>query len=478
MHICGVQEAGYESKHRQDQGRALNYRSHQTQNTQALCTEASTERRLLLSPGDPSQWVQLVEQAEYLGLIISYSHFEKQSVKHRIAKANHRRWALASILHTKQMSIAYKLQLCRSCVLSTMMYALHCLRLSPGHVHLLQKTIMKHTRAIVSGQAFLTGTTREEIMTKYNIRSACSVLEQAHGRELKLEQFEDWMVDPTWNQVISDGLQIAAQHTEPESDAEQEVWACPVCEEQFGNPAALKIHARRVRKLVDHSQKIFDRTKHALHGLPQCAGFYRKFSRWQTLEVHVDNNSCPARVQDVHTIGKAMEQTIPHVGNASETKDDIQAFVQTDTLVVDDSSTAVKAVQEAGPLVHQALVQTAVAQGLNHFIHQPDLTQHLLQHCALCGQWIASHRVMKTHYKYTHTELFHKFQDKAQKLISQKAKPSVNCHFCRRRTKDWKAHIHSMAVCVYVCSTSGCTSRTRRISSGTIIRRWRTSAGT
>ena len=52
------------------------------------------DRRLLLSPGDP-QWVLLAEQAEYVGLIVSYSHFE------------HRRWALASILHTKRTSIAY-----------------------------------------------------------------------------------------------------------------------------------------------------------------------------------------------------------------------------------------------------------------------------------------------------------------------------------------------------------------------------------
>ncbi|CAE7338149.1 Pol [Symbiodinium sp. CCMP2592] len=34
--------------------------------------------------------------AEYLGLIISYTNFEKQSVKHRVTKANHRRWALAA----------------------------------------------------------------------------------------------------------------------------------------------------------------------------------------------------------------------------------------------------------------------------------------------------------------------------------------------------------------------------------------------
>eukprot|EP00439_Symbiodinium_sp_Y106_P029955 s1357_g3.t1 len=39
---------------------------------------------------DPSQWISLVDKTEYLGLIISYAAFEKQSVRHRIQKANQR----------------------------------------------------------------------------------------------------------------------------------------------------------------------------------------------------------------------------------------------------------------------------------------------------------------------------------------------------------------------------------------------------
>ena len=59
-------------------------------------------RRLLLMSGDPSQWLSLVTQAEYLGLIISYDQFEQQSLRHRIGKAHGRRWALASILHSHE----------------------------------------------------------------------------------------------------------------------------------------------------------------------------------------------------------------------------------------------------------------------------------------------------------------------------------------------------------------------------------------
>ena len=46
------------------------------------------------------------------------------------------------------------------------------------------------------------------------------------------------------------------------------------------------------------------------------------------------------------------------------------------------------AANAAIPLCQQALVKDLIATGLNSFIHQPDITQQLLQHCAICGQWI------------------------------------------------------------------------------------------
>ena len=235
-----------------------------------------------------------MDKAEYLGLIISYSAFEKQSVQHRVHKANQRRWALAAILHTRRMSIHYKLRLWRSCVLSTLTYALHCLTLSEGHVRLLQRTMMKHIRALVSDQAFLTGTTHDEILTRFQIKPMKEVLLQAHAREIQLEQFGDWMIDKSWNQQVEGALRAAPNCPEPGSEDELAVWACPVCDCQFSSTAALKTHARRAHKLVEPYENIFDRTKHSVNGLPQCAGCLKKFSRWQTLQQHINNNSCPA----------------------------------------------------------------------------------------------------------------------------------------------------------------------------------------
>ena len=281
-----------------------------------------------------------------------------------------------------------------------------------------QKTIVKHTRAIVSDQAFITGVTHEDIMMKYQIRTARSLLEQAHSRELELEMHGDWMTDPAWNQVISEGLQVAAQQTEPASDAEQEVWACPVCHEQFGNTAALKIHAKCAHKLVDQPRRIFDRSKHALHGLPQCAGCHRKFSRWQALEQHVNNNSCPATVGDIHQSEiEVPKEIIEDKQNSTNTH--INGSLAVHASQHQPLPEPPSAVQIAGLLVQQALVQDIAAKGLNHFIQQPIL--HIIFYNIVLyvgGQWIASQKVMKTHYQNTHKGLYNDLQAAAQRLRS------------------------------------------------------------
>ena len=419
------------------------------------------ERRLLLSPGDPSQWILLVDKAECLGLIISYSAFEKQSVQHRVHKANQRRWALAAILHTRRMSIHYKLRLWRSCVLSTLTYALHCLTLSEGHVRLLQRTMMKHIRALVSDQAFLTGTTHDEILTRFQIKPMKEVLLQAHAREIQLEQFGDWMIDKSWNQQVEGALRAAPSCPEPGSEDELAIWACPVCDCQFSSTAALKTHARRAHKLVEPCENIFDRTKHAVNGLPQCAGCLKKFSRWQTLQQHINNNSCPAIVPSNRATPPELAADPPstataelHSGSAREhhpVDTAISAAPADETTATSRRETEPQHVASIDFPARQLRLQQIVPHGVNHFIRFPELTQTMLRTCMLCGQWVASHKVMKLHYRNTHSQTLHQSQQRASRIIEQRATPCTTCHFCGGKHKDWKAHLHKCTA-LWQCS--------------------------
>ncbi|CAE7575091.1 betA [Symbiodinium sp. CCMP2592] len=464
-------------------------------------------KAILRLTGDPTVWIQLVEQAEYLGLIISYDNFELQSVKHRINKAHNRRWSLASVLHTKKVSVPYKLNLWRSCVLSTMLYALHSLCLGAGQICLLQRAIMRHIRAIVSDQAFQTGHTHEDIMTKYNIHTAQDLLERAHERDQQQATATDWLVDSEWNHSISRALLEAAQTKEPESDTEKAIWACPLCSEQFVSQAALKTHARRAHKIVAQRKNIFNRIVHSVGGLPQCSGCLKRFSKWQSLEIHINTDACTAQVvkdprnKTDFTEVDASQTTMPapeqaltpettqeNILHTEVNKDAVttdchtpcsgpmrgvleQKDGATDYHYQDNSEPAQSSVmsprhilqaehpsdpvpQQVVPVLFQERVLLLVQKGLNAFIADTSITASMQQSCALCGQWIASQKVVKTHYQHTHKHLYQQLAHKALKLIEQKATPCVQCHFCHRRTKDWKAHLFKCTTlwqCAFLC---------------------------
>ncbi|CAE7475779.1 unnamed protein product [Symbiodinium sp. CCMP2456] len=382
-------------------------------------------RRLLLSPGDPTEWIPLVDKAEYLGLIVSYEQFEWQSVRHRVVKAHKRRWALASLLHAKRVSIPYKLRLWRSCVQSSMMYALHCLCLQTGQIRYLQRAIMKHIRAITSDQAFLTGNTHEFISAKYEVQSAHDLLRQAHASELKVAGLGDWILEHDYNQAISHSLQEDITHQVQDSDEESHAWTCPVCMEQFPTTAALKIHARRKHKLVDRPAQVFDRTKHSIAGLPQCSGCLKKFSRWQTLEWHINHHACPA-MKFAAEQNKTAMPTQTDTSNAQSSQPDQPLGYQAQSSEDREITTLTQPVDDASeqlPMIQRSHVQHLVEQGPNSFIRFSSYTDHMQHYCVICGQWVVSQRVMKLHFQNTHGDLYKQLSKIAKRIIDQRERP-------------------------------------------------------
>ena len=223
-------------------------------------------RRLLLSARNPAPLLTLVLSTEYLGLIISYDSFEQQSLRHRLQKAHGRRWALASVLHSNRLSIRYKLNIWRSCVYTTLRYGLvHC-GLNGDQVADMQRAVMKHTRAIVNNQAFLTGDTHETIIQKYRLprvlQDLAAELQQARDTQCK---HLDWFYSDTWQQHLEAQLSLPPRSTESGGE-NTHTWACPFCEHMFPTSAALKHHARRTHNYVDKTELIFNKAVHSVGG--------------------------------------------------------------------------------------------------------------------------------------------------------------------------------------------------------------------
>ena len=214
-------------------------------------------------------------------------------MRHRLARANNRRWAMASVLHSRKLGIGYKLQIWRSCVLSTLTYGLHCCGLTGDQTLEAQRAMMRHVRVTVSNQAHLTGDTHEYIMRQYGLEPIADQLRRTHDRECQApEAISDWMWNPSWCRYVSDRLGQFTEAAVPSEEAE--VWECPVCEASFVSSAALKTHARRAHDIHEQHPPVFNKALHSTGGLPVCSGCGKKFSKWQSLALHINGNSCTA----------------------------------------------------------------------------------------------------------------------------------------------------------------------------------------
>ena len=191
----------------------------------------------------------------------------------------------------------------------------------------------------------------------------------------------------------------------------------------------LKIHAQRTHGIRTEKQQIFDRAAHSVGGLPTCKFCNKQFSRWQTLAHHINSMACPIFEPPTNPEAQSQVQSAD-IPQPTENHPE-RALVQLPT----------EAQPDAPPVASQLTAQRIARKGLRFFIPYKTLGRHLQQHCAQCGQWTATTRVMKLHYRNSHPELFPKLAVNIASLIERCATPSIRCHYCDLVHQDWRAHV-------------------------------------
>ena len=317
--------------------------------------------------------------------------------------------------HSGRLGISYKLNVWRSCGYSTMTYGLCNCGLTGDQAGELQKSIMKHTRAVISNQAFLTGETHDSIVHGYRLPCGLEDLRQELRRAT--QRLTGCSIRPD-RPILARGWSRSHPRLPLEGDtgAETYAWACPFCEDMFPTQAALKVHARRAHQHTDDQPIVFSRAEHSLGGLPTCRFCHKKLSRWQALA----HTALVTAVPNISPLTPPSPQhcSLPLLRQTSVTHED-----QADLLIC-----------------QQEQVIAAAKKGLNSFIRLKDVTSRLQQTCALCGQWVASHRTMKRRYQYTHPDVLQALGNSIASLIRRTATACPTCHFCNVQCKDWREH--------------------------------------
>ena len=176
---------------------------------------------------------------------------------------------------------------------------------------------------------------------------------------------------------------------------------CPECGISYGTRAALLTHLAKCHpeKAAAAPPEPYQKALDSLGGLPQCSHCKKKFSTWQLLQRHVEGNYCSVR----HSF-------LPQPLTAP---DKPEQPVQPVPPVFSDTQL-------------QQLLHKYAANAIFHISHK----QRYRQHCLVCGQWVASSKVMKLHYQHSHSQLMQQHNHKTPALCASYTGCGSPCLYC------------------------------------------------
>lgn len=93
----------------------------------------------------------IVQKITYLGIILSFGKFERDSVLHRVAQADGQHVRLQKILNGRHaLSLHHRLSVWRTCVSTSLLHGLSVIGIQANELRLIRACFAKHVRAIAA----------------------------------------------------------------------------------------------------------------------------------------------------------------------------------------------------------------------------------------------------------------------------------------------------------------------------------------
>ena len=338
--------------------------------------------------------VPLTDCFTYLGARVSYSNFERQTLEWRLSKGEAAFQRLGKVLKGQHhLTAPQRLRLWQACVWTTTQYGLTASGLPPAGIQRLETFVVRQMRAVLRLPAHITRTTNAEVCSAANFPLPHVALQNllcAEGDRISAAPADPFVCVPTdsWWRQIQSTLDAQVLHGITHLDPELcDAQICPHCGITYHTRAALKTHIAKQHQdlhgeTAGPQRPCFSKSADSQDGLPQCRHCKKQFPTWQLLERHITGGYC--RVKPLHASGP-------------DDADDLS--LQRGPSVVADTKLA----------HHPDLLQAFNTHKVNAVLHFPERYKYL-QHCLLCGQWVASSTVIKTHYKGSHPQAFKLYQ--------------------------------------------------------------------
>ena len=374
---------------------------------------------LRIQSRDQAFCIPLTSQFTYLGAQVSYSNFEQQTLTSRLTKGEACYHRLGAVLKGRHhLTQPQRLHLWRSCIWTTVAYGLTTCGLNEAGVQTLNTAMIKQLRAVLRLPAHISKTTNEEVCRQARLPLPNIMLRnltQAEGRRHAARPPDELVCGPdhSWWSTVQHSLSPQVSKTLIRlAPSKVEAHVCPTCGVSYSTRAALKTHVTKQHANATETQPEvpgFSKLADSSGGLPRCKHCEKCFPTWQLLERHIAGGHCHARpVSDLPAKPSPMLESGPNV------------------------------VADIKLAHHPDMLQLVTTYGPNFILHVAERHKYL-QKCLICGQWLATSKVVKLHYKGSHPEVY---QHTARASLECGKFPGSGCPcaYCGCKTKQPRHH--------------------------------------
>ena len=286
----------------------------------------------------------------YLGVRISYGHFERKTAKHRLQLAWVAFHRLHRLLKHPLLPVSKRIQLWQSSVWSIARYGISATGVDDVSAQLLHSQFMRQLRMVARSPAHISRESNAQLLARLGLESPIATLathcaNRVQASSHSVGHLQAPNVQQWWTLVLS-GLRTAlADITASSPPASlQEVtevvnysWTCAHCSQHFPSFHALNVHVgkkhpesrapkephRPTRNRITDAYRC-----HAKQGLPWCKHCDHKFHSWAAFMGHHSQKACSVLYASVlsDTAGLAgatntVEASPPTVAPALEVND-------------------------------------------------------------------------------------------------------------------------------------------------------------
>ena len=381
-----------------------------------------------IGPNKTFQAFQWVPKCKYLGTILSYGHFELQTLQFRIGEAKQEIHAVRKFVYNRRVaSTKARLRIWQSTVMSTLLSGLPDVGLSKESAAALRSWHAYKTRSVLNQPAHISRVTTTELFAFHSIADPVSLVRARIANRLrKIERRAACAPDITTRPEVLEELRRKLKEIDslPAPDVHMpESQTCPDCSQCFHTAHGLHTHRARQhpQQITRYVPPAFDRQLHALEGLPQCSACLRKFKQWKGLRDHLLSGACP-EPEKLRSVSESATQPV---------------------------SAEVKQLQQLrGDLEQQA------RPGLGGYAARPSC-RVLNNRCVHCNFWTPDRTKVKSHFRQAHPQ---KWADLNSATVSICQGLSIlltkgqECPFCGYRTHDRRLHPEQCPVLYQVVS--------------------------